>query len=485
MNRRRSRRRLERVLFAGCGVLLAGAILRPACGGDSSSPSGSAGSAGAAGAAQGGKSASGGTGATGGSSTGGASGSAGAPVYDGGVWQPSGDPEWTKIPWVDCGARYAKHPEHAVPPLVWQACEGGIAGCERLVINWEGKYGQSPLATRANYGGGVFKTGDGLIFVLAILAKESKTLAAYVDAKTPLGAWQGETPNGLNACGPVHLEWSSKHICQAFGGLPPLRVGLVPLGGDVNAAPIKTFKSAADVPAACNETKLFAMDTANDWYVRDLQTDAVHELGWSKGFAFTPRVHGELALVPRWTSDASNNQILEGWLWTPPNSLIKLVDATPELVYDIRTDGTTLVWLQAVSSGIDHWVPADIWVSPFTTDPTKLQPKTLGQVPLASIGFASKRIGGGYYAAVEPAKGGPSPDSRNYRLHLYRLSDGRHWELARFLDIWPGAEANTFTVPGAVLALDENEIWYEGMSQSTNGTSTVVRQRLDALGPGD
>jgi hypothetical protein len=483
MSVRRTGRPLERMLIAAGGALVALGILRPACGGDSAGQSGTAGAAGAAGAGQGGQSAAGGTGATGGSSTGGSSGSAGAPVYDGGVWQPSGDPGWTKIPWVDCGAVYAKHPEHAVPPLVWNACEGGIPGCQRLVVNWDYKF--PPFATQDTFGGGVFKTSSGLIFLLWILTKDSKTLAAYADAETPLAAWHGETPNGLNSCGPVIMEWSSKHICQAFGGLPPLRVGLVPLGGDVNGAPSKTFKSAADVPAACNETKLFAMDTANDWSVRDLETDAVHELGWPTGVAFDPRVHGELALVPRWGSDASNNQILEGWLWTPPNSLIKLVDATPELVYDIRTDGTTLVWLQSASSGIEQWVPADIWLSPFTTDPSKLQPKKLRQHPRASIGATSKRIGGGFYAAIEPEKSGPNSYSPNHRLHLYRLSDGRHWELPRFEDISPGAAPDTFTVPSAVLQLDDTEIWYEAKSQTTGTRWTVVRQRLDALGPGD
>jgi hypothetical protein len=80
---------------------------------------------------------------------------------------------------------------------------------------------------------------------------------------------------------------------------------------------------------------------------------------------------------------------------------------------------------------------------------------------------------------------GTLPDRPDYRLHVYRLSDGRHWELPRFVDISPAAEPNAVTVPSAVLEIDETEVWYATQSQSTNTPWTIVRQRLDALGPGD
>lgn len=470
--------------WLAAGALLAAAALRPACSGETEGGGDSAGASGASGAgASGGSGAVGGAGATGGS--GGSSASGGSPQYDGGTWQPTGDPGWTKIAWVDCGAMYAKRPEHAVPPLVWKACEGGVAGCQRLVVNWDYKF--PPLATMGNYGGGVFQTASGLILVVGILLKSGvDIMAAYADAATPIAAWQG--PGG---CGPWLVEWSSKHICQTFGGLPPLRVGLIPLGGDPNAAPLKSFLSTADVPVACNATKLFVMDTANDYYVRDLQTDVVHEIGWPSGTAFDPRVHGDMALVQRWGSDSTGKMSLEGWLWTPPNTLVKLVDAAPDLVYDIRTDGTTLAWLQAPATDIDQWVPADIWVSPFAAEPGALSPKKLRAHPSAAIGASDKRLGGGYYAVLEarmlPEGRFPSPSSPDHRLHLYRISDGRHWEVPRFPDPAPGNSKpdESLAIPGSVLALDANEIWWEGRSQYTGQTWTVVRQRLDALGPGD
>lgn len=467
-----------RALFGGGAAVVTALLVHLACGertSDGGSTGGGAGSAG--GGATGGF---GGAGTTGGGA-GGASGSGGTPVYDGGLWQPTGDPEWTKVPWVDCGAAYAKHPEQAVPPLVWQPCEGNVPGCERLRFNWQYEEGVSPMQVQRN--GGVFKTPAGLVLVMAVGtsygAQVLQMLAAFADAKTPIAAWKG--PSG---CIPVLMEWSATHVCQAFGS--PLRVGLVPLGPDLHTAPLKSFESAPDLPVACNATKLVAMDLANDYYVRDLQTDALHEIGWSTGVPFDPRVHEEIALVQRWHSDALNNPIVEGWIWTPPNSLTLLVDASPELVYDIRTDGQTLVWLQATASAEFEWVPADIWVSPYATSPAGLQPKKLRQHPRASIGLTSARIGAGLYAAIQPEKGGPNSSSVDHRLHIYRLTDGRHWELPRFVDIAPGAAPGTLTVPVEVLALDAEEVWYSTRSQTTGaGPWTIVRQRLAVLGPGD
>jgi hypothetical protein len=72
-------------------------------------------------------------------------------------------------------------------------------------------------------------------------------------------------------------------------------------------------------------------------------------------------------------------------------------------------------------------------------------------------------------------------------VHLYGISDGRHWEVPRFPDPAPGNRKpeESPAIPASVLALDVNEIWWEGRSQFTGQTWTVVRQRIDALGPGD
>jgi hypothetical protein len=473
-----------RAIAAGGVLALAAAVLRPACGG--TAPGAASGAAGEAGGAA--SSGAGGAGASGGASATGGGGSAGAPVYDGGTWQPTGNAGWTKIPWVDCGATYAKYPEHAVPPLVWKPCEGELPGCERLVVNWE--YDFPPMGTQSSSNGGVFKTTNGIVLILAVLMKPGvKIAAAYADAKTPIAAWDG--PAG---CRPWHFEWSSTHICQAFGGVPPLRVGLLPPDAP-NGAAFKSFKSSADMPVACNDTHLFVMDTANQYHVRALETDEVHAIGWTQGIAFKPRVHGNVALVPRRSWDANNNNanILEGWIWTPPNTLAKLVDAAPELVYDIRTDGTTLVWLQCPQSpGLDLDVlPGDVWVSPFSADPAKLQPKKLRSVPGASIGLSNASLGGGYYAVLEPKMlpdgTFPLPDSPDHRLHVYRLSDGRHWEVPRIPDPAPGTKKpeSSLAVPVAVLEITADEVWWQGESQYSHQTWTIVRQRLDALGPGD
>lgn len=466
----------RRWLLVGGAAAAAVATMKLACSEAKDAAPGSAGASAASGSAGTGM---GGTG--GAAATGGTGGSAGAPVYDGGVWQPTGDPGWTKVPWLDCPAMYARRPEHAVPPLVWEACEG-VPGCERLVVNWE--YDFPPLRTLHLSGGGVYDTPSGMVFVLLINTKWNGFItAAFSEAKTPIAAWR--SPD--DGCVPWHFEWSSKHVCLTFGGLPPLSVGLVP-PDEPNGTPLKTFQSVPDVPIACNDNLLFAMDTGNRKWVRDLETDAVHQIGWSTGVAYFPRVHGDLALVPRKASTAAGDDILEGWLWQRPNSLTKLVDVTPDLVFDIRTDGTTLAWLRAASKKV-QWSPADVWVSPFTADPAKLQPKKLGSVPSATIASDFAAIGGGYYAVIEPkvTQANAQPDSPDSELHVFRLSDGTHWLVPRIPDASPSTQKPDWspTIPSVILELSSTEVWWEGMSQYSHTEWTIVRQRLDALGPGD
>ncbi len=60
------------------------------------------------------------------------------------------------------------------------------------------------------------------------------------------------------------------------------------------------------------------------------------------------------------------------------------------------------------------------------------------------------------------------------KLHVYRLSDARHWEVPPP----PGLVNST------VLYIDGKEVWY--LARLSNGLNqTVARQKLDALGLGD
>jgi hypothetical protein len=116
-------------------------------------------------------------------------------------------------------------------------------------------------------------------------------------------------------------------------------------------------------------------------------------------------------------------------------------------------------------------IPGELWASPFVTSEDALEPrKVRGDVPSTSIWAAGKAIGGGYYAVVEQHEGSTEPN----RLHVYRLSDGRHW-LVRSP---PGVQ------PGDVLSIDQETVWYRALS-SNFATTSIVRQELAALGAGD
>jgi len=90
-------------------------------------------------------------------------------------------------------------------------------------------------------------------------------------------------------------------------------------------------------------------------------------------------------------------------------------------------------------------------------------------VPSSLPAAPFKAVGGGFYAMVEQ-----HDDQSLKKLHLYRLADGRHWEVP----------TPTGLPPAAIVWLTAQEIRYRATLPS-GASHTLVRQDLTKLGPGD
>lgn len=150
-----------------------------------------------------------------------------------------------------------------------------------------------------------------------------------------------------------------------------------------------------------------------------------------------------------------------GWVWTRASGAFKpLVERKPDDVPDIKTDGTTLIWLETPERNppdTGDWGPATLYKSPHATDAAAVVPTLLrANIPTTGPGPTSA-IGGGHYAVY-------SYDADV--ITLVRLSDGYAWTIT------PMEPLAVFTVA----YVDEDYLFYWTQRN-------VYRIRIDQLGP--
>jgi hypothetical protein len=148
-------------------------------------------------------------------------------------------------------------------------------------------------------------------------------------------------------------------------------------------------------------------------------------------------------------------------------TLIAPSDAAAAATATVRTDGTSLYWLQGYGqTGPNDFERIEIWSAPYTTDPSALVPRRVAVTPLTAM---SNTLHAGHeYAAIG------QPESR---LQLYRVADGAE----ATIDPPPG----TILAQGGVLWLGPEEIAIAyGPRAALDGlryTTHVWRIRYDAL----
>lgn len=444
-------------LVVGVAAASCGNSEHPASGGGS----GAGGSTGGGGGTADSSTSLGGGGSVGGS---GGSGSSGGVAGSGGAWQPPGDPGWQPVTWqpAGCDFEYATNLANAAPPLIWEDCGPGTGGCQRLVPVWAKKY---PPGYDLAFQGPpqLFKNGTTLRFSLHYYFREGDgqldyRKAIYDENSVVLAAWR------VKECGGNLLQWTTKHVCLAIGNGSDDTVQAILNQNDLTGPPLAVYTSGPTIPLACTDD-LFASGLGSVQRLRDLVSGQELAIPAPSGGVamLDPRLTGEYALFQRVAG------VVDGWIWKRPNSVEQLVDPGAEQIYDIRSDGQTLVWIQAKSTDFQERAVGDLWTSTFATTMGALQPQKRRAVPATSVVASMKGVGGGWYALVEQPVG-----SQARFLHVYRLADAHHWQVPTPADVQPTD----------VIHVDGDEVWFTGMSINA-AYVTVIRQQLSALGPGD
>jgi hypothetical protein len=153
-------------------------------------------------------------------------------------------------------------------------------------------------------------------------------------------------------------------------------------------------------------------------------------------------------------------------VWDPiggARPFVRWVGDTTRGAGNFGTDGIDMVWCQGEGKAPNEtkFPTRSIMTAPFTTDPTKLEPRRLRSLPTRRIAGAPAKVGCGH-ALLE----GPEGD-----LILTRLSDGWSW-------IVPKTPERQ--VSGA-LGLTCSELFGAAIIA---GRINGARVRLDSLGPG-
>jgi len=398
-------------------------------------------------------------GAGGGASGTGGVGPTGGSAGTGGV-EDGGDAGWQAVPWAPADCMYvADDPALAVPELEWTDCG---TGCSRLVPNWLSKSGIPLQAAQ------VYKAGSTLRLGLHMWVGEPGywRKAIYDENWKPLAVWK----RGAALCGANLLQWTPKHVCLSIGtGLEPtLQAFLDPT--NLSGPPKSFYATESIVPLACNEELFVGSSSGGIPYVRDLQSGFETWVQPPVGWSLDARLAGpHLFLVVQDLTQQMGR--LTGWVWKRPNNLEQLVRPETENLFDLRSDGKTLVWIQTQSASVWEVAPGVLWTSSFATSAASLQPTERRTVPSISAAQSTKTANDGHYGLIEQTTSGS--DAKR-RVHVYRLSDAHHWQVPSIADV----------LPTDMIYIDSEEVWYLGATLN-GATSTIIRQRLDALGPGD
>ncbi len=138
------------------------------------------------------------------------------------------------------------------------------------------------------------------------------------------------------------------------------------------------------------------------------------------------------------------------------------------------TDGTDMVWTynegpDACSADPIH--PAEVWTAPYTTDPAMVS-ATSRRLRTEMRGMTVSPYAVGYgYAMHWVAYGAPPTNA----LFVVRLADGVSWQI-------PGSTNSSELSWGPVLGFTQTELY---VGANMGNSSSILRIRLDSLGPGE
>jgi hypothetical protein len=193
--------------------------------------------------------------------------------------------------------------------------------------------------------------------------------------------------------------------------------------------------------------------------IYDRLTEKAGTFGGGSGFGITQFYAKNDAVVAAFDMGSG---VREAQIWTHATpQLVTLIHPANEVVPEINSDGTTLVWIQVPPAAAPGgaYPQGNLWTSPFASTPAALQPTLRRTAPIIGTIGVRSAANEGYYAFA---------GAQGEVIHVYRLSDMQHWS---FL---PEFAASVYQV----VYVDAHEVWY-----TTIGGA--FRQSIDALGPGD
>jgi hypothetical protein len=313
----------------------------------------------------------------------------------------------------------------------------------------------------------LYKDGSTLRLGLHMRVKNGRLKAVFDEGFQPLVAWRSSTETG---CVGNLLQWTASHVCLTVGNaVDPIYQAILSTSNP-SGSPMAVYATYPFIPLSCNEHLLVGSNSVGVPYVRDLDSGFETWVQPPVGWSLDARLAGpHLFLVVQDLTEQTGR--LTGWVWKRPNNLEQLVRPDTENLFDFRSDGKTLVWIQTQSASASDVAPGTLWTSPFATSAAELHPTERGAVPAVAAAQSTKTANDDHYGLIEQATSGSDPKRR---VHVYRLSDARHWQVPSIADV----------LPTDMIYIDSEEVWYLGATLN-GATSTIIRQRIDTLGPGD
>jgi hypothetical protein len=380
-----------------------------------------------------------------------------------GLWLPPNDACYQPVAWANagCAIDVAVNASLGAPPRKWVACSAffgrNLPGCDIAIKSW------SPSADNTYELGSVMKWGAGYrvgvqFNIMGPDGKQSHELSVVYDENDkPLVAWRNRD------------HFNKDNVCGLWN--PLLTEGGVLIGAQ-NASKSQARYvvsgwnelSGAGKPLPYHSLMQYWHAGGNlmvSWLLNASIEAADHAKGFdliqSADFGYPHVVAGRVLALT--FPDFNHGEVA---VWRPDVGQLETVVATsyPDRVMDVGGDGKSMAWI--VQPDLD--VPGWLWTSPWSD--TKAGIVAQKRRPTPPLGLVNSTAGAGYYATYSN-QDYPSDGPGDGKIHIYRMSDAREWT----------AELGAKYIFRDLLLIDETYVFYET-------ASGLVRQRLDALGPG-
>ncbi|WP_437977364.1 hypothetical protein WMF11_10500 [Sorangium sp. So ce295] len=382
--------------------------------------------------------------------------------------QDPGDSTWRATGWLErCQVDVADEPSKALPSLRWEQCPGSAPGCTSLVVDWDaGKYPWTASPT-------VVRWGDGYRVGLYFEYRGERRTGVYDADGTPLAAWRykdleptvPETNPRQEYCIPTVPSVGHERVWLGAQRVSVEAPGSAYLVSGYDALATASQPIPVDAPShglyTTDDTLALSGPGSGTVNIYDRISGQAKRFGRQSGNdapSFRQMVPvGDHVLGLATLEDATS----EGWIWSRQTHTVEplLRAESPRVIADVKSDGQTLVWLEAEPYSDDGLYGASsLWTSPFAATKAALAPEERRPGPI--IGYPISAAGEGFYAVYAIGED---------VIHVYRLSDAHHW---------------SFTTPPELFAIqniahvDSREVWVWVRGG-------IVRQAISGLGAGD